>query len=276
MAGGLAIGGDVCNLINYGAATGSTGLTAITAGAANTKGSYTQLTASTTVDISYVIITLTAANGNAILSAVDIAFGAAASEQVRVNNLMASPAFIPGPVVYAFPLSIPKGTCLSARCQSTTASQVTGVSIIGASSGFAATEGSCGIDSLGFTAGSTKGSAVGAMSGSTNTLSAYGQIISSTARNYTGIFGMIDFGTAGATTSNKYMVNIAIGAAASEQVRIPNLYYDSVTPAAGHEAGAWIIPYIPMRINSGTRIAANAQCSAGSANAPNVTLYGVY
>ena len=273
MAGGFAIGGNVANLTSYGAVTASTSLTTVTAaGSANTKGAYTQITASTTADISwlYVMLDFVPTTGSGQTCAVDIAIGAGGSEQVTINNLMCAASYYGGCQEYGFPFNIPKGTRIAARCQSSTASKTCGVAILGASGGFTNTEGSGGVDSLGFNTATTTGTPVGA-GGGANTLSAYGQLVASTARNYTAIFGYMDFGTALEDNGWFYMMNLAFGAGGSEQIRVPNIAHDS-----NGEVQSWRFPFVPLFIPAGTRLAANDQANFGSGHAPNVTIYGVY
>ena len=110
----------------YGAVSASSQGTSIDPGAAaNTKGNYTQLTASTSSALDWLIVIATCANNPNPSSgrwAFDIATGAAASEVVVVPDCsfsMDSSFDTLGPNVFCFPISIASGTRLAARAQST-------------------------------------------------------------------------------------------------------------------------------------------------------------
>lgn len=106
-----------------------------------------------------------------------------------------------------------------------------------------------------------------------HTLGAYAQLTAATARDAYGVTVSISaIGTA-ASTNTRSLVNIAIGAAASEVVIIPNLICG--------QAGSWnsasigpVMYYFPIFIPAGTRLAANFQSLALSDTASvNVWLH---
>jgi hypothetical protein len=108
-----------------GFAAGSTGLTTVTSNAsANTKGTYSQLIASTAVDYMGLILALDNQNGSGVTSAsylIDIAVGAGGAEQVIVPNIVLNYAltatvFFPGSAGPYF-VPIPAGTRVAVRCQ---------------------------------------------------------------------------------------------------------------------------------------------------------------
>lgn len=109
--------------------TSSDGTTVTASGTTHTKGSYAQLIASTSrpsYGITIVIHNVGVASTNARML-VDIAIGAAASEQVIIPNLLAGNASAwnaasNGGTCYHFPIAIPSGVRISARCQASTAS----------------------------------------------------------------------------------------------------------------------------------------------------------
>lgn len=112
----------------YGVDTSTSTTTAVTAsGSINTKGSYAQLTASCN-EIRWAVLQLRPNSNNYYL--IDIAVGGAGSEQVIVPNLHvrgASGRSFP----IGFPLSVPAGSRISARCQCNTASQSVQVALLG-------------------------------------------------------------------------------------------------------------------------------------------------
>lgn len=124
---GIEGSGGGSSATTHGAVTASTdGTTIDPGGSANTKGSYVQLVASTSVTYDYLIVMISG-RGNpgpaGALFAVDIALGAAASEVVLIPDLLVSSnaaldSFLPP--VYGFPVPIPSGSRISARSASTT------------------------------------------------------------------------------------------------------------------------------------------------------------
>ena len=188
MPGGLAAGLEVCNGLDYGTATASSaGITVTPSATANTKGSFVQLSAFTTADISAIHFTLYNSNFGPYL--LDIAIGAAGSEKVIVNNvaLGSGDAVMSPGVSIRLPLHIPKGSRISARCQSGNASD-SPISL-----GFQAfdgattmMEGCAGADGIGAITTTSRGTAVTA--GSANTKGSYAQLIALAARDYMGFY----------------------------------------------------------------------------------------
>lgn len=108
----------------YGANTADSGLTSIDPGAsAATEGAWTEITASTGFDATWMCVTV----GNDITNLtgtaswfIDIGTGAAASEVAIINELWmqsTSVTDLATPGTFWFPVSIPSGTRLSARCR---------------------------------------------------------------------------------------------------------------------------------------------------------------
>lgn len=108
----------------------ASGVSVAAAGTANTKGSWTTIVASTAFDYDLVNVVGWAANSGNVANqyAFDIGVGAAASEVVVIPNLMVY-ELAGGPYIGAksfdaqVPVSIPAGSRIAARCQSTTASK---------------------------------------------------------------------------------------------------------------------------------------------------------
>lgn len=111
----------------YGAATADSGGTSIDPGAvALTKGSYVQLTASTTSKIEWLVISFGNQANTARTSCgwlVDIATGAGGSEVVKVPNIHIgshSQSDTVDPVCLCLPVSIPAGTRIAVRAECST------------------------------------------------------------------------------------------------------------------------------------------------------------
>jgi hypothetical protein len=205
-------------------------------------------------------------SGGGFSGALDIGIGASGSEVVVASNLMET-ANDSGYNVsnYCFPLSIKAGTRISARAQTSTSSSNTlFFQVILFDGAFTEIEGYAGVDALGFNSATTLGTAVATSSGAKG---AYVQMAASTARDYAGIMMAMDIqGGSGFYIAD---IDIAIGASGSEMIIIPDFY---IWVNGG---GSLTMPYAPVPIPKGTRIAARA-LEANSGATIGITLYGVY
>jgi len=105
--------------------SGATTGTALTAGAANTKGSWVELIASTANKTVYLIVWARRSAGTPGL--IDIGIGAAASEVVLIPNI--SPESAGDGFVFEGPIRIAAGTRIAARYQNSTASDTGAIAI---------------------------------------------------------------------------------------------------------------------------------------------------
>jgi hypothetical protein len=110
--------------VTYGASTADSGGTSIDpGGSANTKGAYSQLSASLTIPVSFLLLMPgSAANGTPTNARwnVDIAIGAGGSEEVIVPDLhfaLHTTTKTIFPFIIGLPVNIPAGQRLSARAQ---------------------------------------------------------------------------------------------------------------------------------------------------------------
>jgi len=117
---------DMTECVTYGANTADSGGTSVDPGAStNTKGAYSEISASTSADIKWLMVCIQNQNNTTRLSAnylLDIATGAAAAESVIISNIYLvataeSDTILPH-YIGPFPVEIPAGTRLSARAQS--------------------------------------------------------------------------------------------------------------------------------------------------------------
>lgn len=117
--------------------TATPGTTVTASGTIHTKGNYSELIASTTYDwYGFWMYTInTAVSGSATDLLLDIAIGAASSEQVIFPNWMAGwgPTIQAGARGVFVPIFIPRGTRIAARCQALIASDTVNVLIFGVS-----------------------------------------------------------------------------------------------------------------------------------------------
>jgi hypothetical protein len=109
-------------------AANSRGTQVTASGSTNTKGSWTQLTAATTAEHKWCIVMMRSFSGQQAI--LDLGTGAGGSEQMVVPNMNLRDSSSGDPVAYAFPLRIPKGTRVAARCAATVSSGAIYVQLI--------------------------------------------------------------------------------------------------------------------------------------------------
>lgn len=242
----------------------STGPVLVSAGSSFVKGAWLQLTASLTIDATWVMVFLETLNSSGTNYAVDIGVGAAASEIAIVSNLFFA-GQSSGFGRFMFPLTIPAGTRVVARVAGN------GAPGGGLTCGFTAFSDSyqsagsvSGIDTYGFNSATILGTAVDA-GGSANTKGAYAQIISSTVADIAGIFVIFDNQNNGSGSSNAstLLIDIAVGGAGSEVVIVPNIVL-SVFLAGSAAIFGGFMPYMPVQIPAGSRIAMRCQSSTNT------------
>jgi hypothetical protein len=197
------------------------------------------------------------------VAAIDIGFGGSGSEVVVVSNLVIpyQSAYIWQGDNIAIPLQVPAGTRVSCRIQENVAGGAAdaSVSMQFFGSSFAGCEGFSGVAAIGFTPAS---SAMTTISASNAVKGAYAQMVASSANDYCGLFMV-----ANCTSSNPTVFDIAVGGAGSEIVIVPNIYMVALQI---------YVPFFPVNIPAGTRIAVRGASLSGAATTPPVVLYGVY
>ncbi len=242
---------------------GSDGTT-VTSGAANTKGSYVQLIASTAFDIHYISIQLYPvgeATGDALLC--DIAVGAASSEYDIIPNLYcesATASFRTPVAQYSFPIFIPAGSRISARCQADAATQAVDINLQGFGFSFMPSAPLTSlIEAMGFDLSDSAGTLVDP-GGSANTKGAWSQLVASTAREIRALGLAVGRNAGNQSLSDAdFLVDIGVGAAGSERVIIPDWY--AFSGSSGDTYRSQGTPAFPVYIPAGSRVAARAQSS---------------
>lgn len=258
-----------------GAVGASSVYTSVTAGTANAKGSYTQLIASTTYDAhSLILFVSETASTNIESFLIDIATGAGGAETVIIPNYQYNQRGLYGEEVGSIiriPMPIPAGTRIAACCQCATASAVVRVAVY-LISGFN-DEAIGKLFDYGTDTANSTGTAVDA-GATANTKGAWTQITSSSSQ----LKGLIlTIGPiAGGAQDAGFLLDIGVGAAASEQIIIPDLHAYAETDGAILSNGVFPIFWIPIPAN--TRIAARCQCTTNIATYRilKVAIYGVH
>ncbi len=270
MPGGMLIGPEVCNTLNYGIVSGTQGTLVNASASANTKGSWVQITAATTADCNLFSFS-TLVNASNRNFSVDIGVGAAGSEKVIINDMLFSEnSNNDNGLIYQFPIHIPSGTAISARSQVSDTS-ATGVRVNFDLSDGAWTqmEGPAGVDTIGYSTTTTKGTSITA--GANSAKGAYAVLSSSTSRDYMGIVIAFDFLVLGAP-SDRTLWDVAVGAAGSEKIIIADYF---TVPGGGY----WqpmTTAFYPVFIPSGTAVSARAQTNNVATQTRGMVLYGVY
>lgn len=255
--------------------------TTVTASATpHTKGAYAQLIAASAFDTYWVEVVLGEVGVSAAATSllVDIAIGAAAAETVIIPNLNAGFSATQagtGPVGaahYAFPLKVPAGSRISARCQSLVVSDTVKVQIR-LYGGPAASEppwaGQRVID-IGTDLATSKGVTVAA--GLSAAAGTWTQIVASLAEDIA--YLAAGLGGAADTTLllNTGLLDIGVGAAAAESAVLSAFPFWSVAS----EMIGWNGPirgWVPVK--AGERIAARISIDAAGASSYDVICYGV-
>lgn len=256
-------------------ASASRGTTITASATANTKGTWTQLTAATARDAVWIDVDIHSATA-ARDYLLDIGIGAAGSEHVLIPDLIAGSGTgsICRGAVYRFPIFVPAGSRLAARCQSGTGSATIRVAGTLTAASFNSDCGSSEVTAYGALAASTAGTTVDP-GATANTKGTWTEITAATSAPIRAL--VVGQGNLVQTTrtSCDWLLDIGIGPAGSEQVLIGDQHWecsttcDTIVPIARP-------PYF-VDIPAGTRLAARAACSITTATVRNLSTvyYGV-
>lgn len=245
-------------------------------GSTHTKGSWSSMIDPVPSDCQWLNLLIggTSANGVRTEALVDIAIGptGGGSEQVILPNLLAgwSGANIlrNGERVVSVPMYIPSGVRVSGRCQSAVVSDTIEVGIA-LSCGFSSPPWATftKADDIGTNTGTSMGTAVTA--GNTGTEGSWTNVGSTTARDYYGLYILVQSETTGTTmTSLAYHFEIGYSSTTLAEylfITDSNEWTNGPFPAFPY------LGYIP----SGTQLQVRGECSS-TAEVLDVALYGFY
>ncbi|MBA2707577.1 MAG: hypothetical protein H0U59_07220 [Gemmatimonadaceae bacterium] len=256
--------------MTYGSDPATSGGTTLTAGAANVKGAWVQLTAATTRDASWIDVNLAAVSAIGRF-VVDIGIGAA-TEQIIMPDLFATAA--EGNVnccTYSFRLFIPAGSRLVARVASTAASATIQI-IVKLYSGTTPLGGSG--PSLVATYG-TITSGVGPLvdpGAVANTDSAWVEMTASTVRDHHSLVLAGRFGDSVLAGATRWLVDIGIGAATEQELISDILFSAGITADNPTE----MLQHAPVFVAKGSRLTCRLRSNSVTAGdrAANLLLYG--
>jgi hypothetical protein len=280
MSGGFPIGLEITNTADNGTdTTNSAGLVIAPNASANTKGSYVQFTPPSTTASDCVLVTIcTRLNDLAAVDySLDFAVGTGGSQKVIFNNLVLPDTTVTSlGTIYQFPAVIPAGSAIWGATQCSGASAAgPRVSALISDGAFTNMEGAAGVDAVGFSTGSTKGTVITCSPGGVaNTKGNYVQLTGSAARDYMGFCIALDSLGGTLPTDNSALFDIAVGGSGNEKIIVPNYF------ARFSASSFWspvVSPFFAIPIPSGTAISARYQATTTTANAStNITLYGIY
>lgn len=243
-------------LIEGGADESSSSLTVVTAdSSAHSKGSWTELLASTSQDIEWLVIQLDVDDGPTTFL-IDIGVGdptpAVVVPDLAFYSKLGSSCQAHRLVV---PCKIASGSKISARCQAAGASDTVKIAVIG---GGSTAYGTCSnIDAIGADDTLSKGTVVDPDDTTADTKGDWVELVGSSAAKYDWVVVCMNFNNNTGMSSASWLVDIGTGAALAETVLIPNIFQGSdVFEIGGHRYQAF-----QVSIPSGTRIVARAQCS---------------
>lgn len=252
--------------------SGSSGKPVTSSASANTKGTWVELAASTTHDASAMLVWLT--NSLDLRDhLVDIGIGAASSETVLINNLFKGEATdLRGPNPYFFRVPVPKGARLSARNQCSTGSNLVTVHLQVFYGNYSPGRGV--VQTFGAETANSGGTAIDP-GGTVDTKGSWVELSASTDHDISElVFGIGSRRNNGQQRSNA-LFDVGVGAAASEQVILPDIQLGVNDLADGYRPNT-LGPF-PASIPGGSRVAVRAQSNTTNATDRlfDIVLYGV-
>ena len=247
--------------------------TVLTASAStNTKGAWAQLVAATPIDAHAIAVIIRTNTADQMM---DIAVGPAGQEHVIVPNLITGDDGKSGsrPIFY-LPISIPKGSRLSGRNQSTTGGALQSLIVMLMNHGSGASPPMGRITDYGTAVADSGGTGVDP--GATlNTKNSWAELVAATSWPIRALVMAIGNQNNSARTTATWLLDIAVGAAGQEHAIIPDIILSA--NSSGDLMQPPVLGPFPVAIPPGSRITARAQCNISDATDRlfDVAVYGV-
>lgn len=255
----FALGGGTIAASAGAVAASSDGTNITSAATADTKGAYTELIAATAFDAISITLFMgpnQATTADAYL--VDIATGAAGSEQVIIANVTWERQNLISADRVRFDVAIPKGSRIAARCQSASlTSRTLNISAVLIGGSFSTSPAGYVVDTYGADTSDTGGVSVDP-GGSGNTKGAWSEISAALTRSTRSIVVGFNGQDNSARAEANWLIDIGIGGAGSEVVVVPNLR-QYVNASMDHFE--YLNIELPVHLPAGARVAVRAQCS---------------
>ena len=269
------VGGGVSSEAGYDFST-TAGVVITASGSTNTKGSYTEIlsAANNTIASDSIVVYVDGSEADAVARfLIDISVGGAGSEVVLINNLhnISNAGVVDiTQLAYQFPVSIPAGVRISARCQSDIASETVRVWAVRSSGSLANDSGLSAVESIGEETADTTGTIVAI--GSANTFGSWVEMTSSTSSSIKGI--IVEAMKSGVSWGNQRVAyQVGVGGSGNEEIIYSG--HQIITSASEFSHGA-ASPFVSLNVPSGSRVAIRAQSnSANSDGSLDYIIYGV-
>ena len=243
----------------------------------HTKGSWTEIEASTVAEGNCLVIgpdgvAVDGANTSMLL---DIGFGAAASEVVVIPDIEVGAVTTAGGTSLIFPIRVPKGTRIAARTQAAITSDGIGLSIaVGRLTNFTAP---ARVLTFGTNAANSKGTSLTAP-GSLNTKGAWTEITAAVSEPLHAIVYSASLDGQSTTGTCVYAIDIGVGSAGNEQVvasGLPGRTGGTEAFSLFYNNSGFGLPSMPVAcdIPKGARLVARYQRSA--AFSISLTVHGI-
>ena len=238
----------------------------------NTKGAYVDVYTPTPDPGGFLLVELNPGGVAAAQGLVDIAIGTAGNEHIIAANLGVNSGTDQHPHVIPLPYAVPVGSTIRARYQRSNASLTVRCSV----HVFAMTDlpRSQKIQTLGATTATSRGTSVDP-GASINTKGSYVQLVAATDGPIKQL--LLHFGNQAnnARTSANFLADVAVGAAASESILIPNIPF-AIGGSADEPIPSYVGP-LPCDIPSGSRVAVRGQSNINDATDRlfDVIAYGI-
>lgn len=247
--------------------------TPITVASVNTKGSWVEASTASPYEANGIIVNVRQSVAGSPSCMVDIGVGAAGSEVVVVPDLLFS-SRLGHPATVWLPIKIREGSRIAVRCQCTSTANIPQVTITLIGGSLNQPPGYSRMLAYGVVAGTSRGAVVDA-GAAANTKGAYTQITAATTQPIKWLLAAFTAGANAALADSSSLIDIAVGAASSEVVIIPDILMgkqlasDVLTPQ--------LFGPVPVDIPEGTRLAVRAQCSTATAadRVFDCALYGI-
>lgn len=247
----------------------SSTVTTITANASNnTKATtWTELIASTSYDTSWISVKLTPGSPEWYL--VDIGIGASTAEVVLIPDLTCGALATANAIssFYLFPLRVPRGSRISARCQAETGSATARVQVHLYSSSIDAATTFSKIESAGIVSASSRGTNIDP--GGVAHTDVIGQLSASLATNWKWMCVSLTGPSMTLAAEFEWLVDIMTGAGGSEVVVIPDLHANAGSLVDCPDCPVFCMP---TRIPAGSRLSARARCDNTTATDRIITV----
>jgi len=237
--------------------TGSSEGVTVSSTVANTKGAWFELIASTDRDLmGFYLHFYQTGFGFSYLT--DIGVGGAGNEEVLVPNLLRQSQSADETVTGLYiPISIAKGTRVSARLQSSTASTGTRLGFVGISPGFMSDAPYTMASTYGAVTTDSGGTEVDT-SGTINTYGSWVELTASTDRDHRGLLVTLGDQLNTANTTARCAFQLAVGGSGSEEIILhsgSNAISSTEQTSGGHNY------WFPIEVPAGSRLAMRRRSS---------------